>query len=160
MIIAEDLRRQLRYDPDLGEFWWIERRRKRRLGVQAGTVQRTGKSRQIVRIIWIDGQRQYAHRLAFLWMTGRWPAEIDHINGNTLDNRWANLREATRSENNMNRAPDPNRGASFHKPSGLWQAYIKKNGRQIALGYFKTAEEAHAAYLIAAKTLHGAFHRR
>jgi hypothetical protein len=87
-------------------------------------------------------------------MTGKWPKEIDHIDGDPLNNKWSNLREATRSQNNANKVGIAGglKGASFHKASGLWRADIKKG-----LGYFHTAQEAHEAYVVAAKKLHGEF---
>lgn len=94
------------------------------------------------------------------WVTGEWPDfEIDHVNDDGTDNRLSNLQPATHSENNTKKPPirPGMTGAYFHKPSGLWQACIKKNGKQIALGYFKTAAQAHAEYKKAAKRLHGAF---
>lgn len=160
---SEEIRRHVRYDPKRGEFWWLLPRHGRQLTRQAGSVVATGKTRsQIVRVIFFDGRKYYAHQIAWFLMTGQWLPEVDHVDGQPLNNRWSNLRAATRSEQSMNRAPNPNRlrGASFHKPSGRWQAYIKKNGTQIALGYFDTAEQAHDAYLEAAKTLFGAFRRR
>ena len=160
---SEEIRRHVRYDPERGEFWWLLRRHGRQLARQAGSIITTGKTRsQTVRAICFDGRKYYAHQIAWFLMTGRWLSEVDHVNGEPLDNRWTNLRAATRSEQSMNRAPNPNRltGASFHKPSGRWQAYIKKDGKRVALGYFDTAEDAHKAYLAAAEILFGDFRRR
>lgn len=159
-LTAKRLRQHLQYVPETGEFWWLIRRHKRRLDRQAGTIVTVGKSPQTVRAITIDGQRYYAHVLAWVWMTGHWPkTTIDHWDQDTLNNRWSNLRQATRSEQNMNRRPArPGlTGASFHKPSGLWQAYIKQGGKRTQLGYFKTAEEAHEAYRQAAIDRFGQF---
>lgn len=155
----EEIARELRYDPETGEFWWLIRRHKRRLDRPAGSTSphRAGLP---ARGICIDGRRYYGNVLAWVLMTGEWPTiTVDHIDRNPLNNRWENLRLATQSEQNMNRGVDrPGlTGASFHKHSRLWQAYIKAGGKRITLGYFKTAEEAHAAYLKAAKELHGIF---
>lgn len=150
--------RELRYDPETGLHWWLIARQKRRLDVPAGSVNPTRRGR-LYRVITIDGRGYYAQVLAWLMMTGKWPErQVDHI-GDSTDNRWSNLRLATQSENNMGARPiRPGlTGASFHKRSGLWQAYIKKDGKQISLGYFKTAEEAHAEYKKAAVTIFGAF---
>jgi hypothetical protein len=160
---SEEIRRHVRYDPERGEFWWLLPRQGRQVDGQAGSVVTTGKTHsQTVRVIFIDGRKYYAHQIAWFLMTGRWIPEVDHVNQEPLDNRWSNLRAATRSEQNMNRKPIPGRltGASFHKPSGRWQAYIKKDKKTLSLGYFDTAEEAHEAYLEAAKTLFGGFRRR
>lgn len=119
----------LRYDPETGEFWR-----------KTGSVWLNRKVRVKVR------QKGYfAHRLAWFMMTGEWPKnEIDHINKDSLDNRWANLREATHQENCQNRRFSRSKsgvhGVGLH--NGKWRARI--NGDHI--GYFKTVEEASAAY--------------
>jgi hypothetical protein len=153
---AEELRAHLTYDPETGEFWTKPRK--------IGTVQYFGKTRVPAVTISLkgkDGQwrHYYAHILAWLWMTGEWPAdEIDHWNTNSVDNRWLNLREATHVENNRNkdfskRARSGLVGAHYHKRSGLWKANIAHK----TIGYFKTAEEAHEAYKNAAAQLYGNF---
>lgn len=155
----EEVARELRYDPETGDFWWLIRRRKRRLDRPAGSVSphRSGK---LERTITIDGQRYYANVLAWVLMMGEWPdRQVDHISTDSTDNRWSNLRLATHPENNANKEPKrPGlTGASFYKRTRRWQAYIKKDGKHISLGYFDTAEEAHEAYKKAAVRLHGEF---
>lgn len=88
----------------------------------------------------------------------------DHINGNTLDNRRANLRRATVTQNNMNRRMRKDnasgfKGVGFHKQKQRWTAEIMANGKRYKLGYFRSPEDAHAAYCEAAKRLHGEFAR-
>jgi hypothetical protein len=101
----------------------------------------------------IEGKNYLAHRLAFLFMTGKFPKnEIDHCNGNPSDNRWANLRPATRQENRFNIKA---KGFTFIEGRNRYRAQIGINGEQINLGYFKTKEEAHAAYLKAKPKYHG-----
>lgn len=73
--------------------------------------------------------------------------EVDHINGDTLDNRKENLRPADRTLRGRNRASRKNSSSSypgvhFHKLSGKWRAQIKVNGKTISLGLHKTQEEA------------------
>jgi hypothetical protein len=158
-ITAEELRRELRYDPDTGNFWWLVPCTGRQMNRPAGSIRRGNGSRlQTIWRICFHNRRYPAHRLAFLYMTGECPVEVDHIDGNTLNNRWSNLRAATRSENLYNR-PSASRfkGACFHKRIRMWQSYISKDGRRIHLGYFKTAEEAHEAYIVAATSLYGEF---
>ena len=108
-----------------------------------------------------DKQIKMAHRLAWFYVTSRWPnSQIDHINGVRSDNRFLNLRESTPGENmqNMQRARRDNRvdliGANFHSPSNRWRSQIKLNGKKIHLGYFDTAYDAHLAYLRAKRDLH------
>lgn len=158
-LTADELRRQLRYEPLTGLFWWLIARRGRQLNRPAGTIG-TMRSGNPACQIMIDGRKYYANVLAWLWMTGDWPTdEVDHTNTDSLDNRWTNLRLATRSQQNMNRRSKRPylTGASFHKPSGRWQAYIKKDGKQIPLGYYASAEQAHEAYKKAAAELFGEF---
>jgi hypothetical protein len=76
---------------------------------------------------------------------------VDHINGNSLDNRVANLRAVPMQENSYNSKVPSNsttgfKGVSFRKDRGTFKAYIKFNQKQIYLGTFKTKEEASAAY--------------
>jgi hypothetical protein len=92
-----------------------------------------------------------AHRLAFLWMTGSFPAsEVDHINGVRDDNRWGNLRAVTPTQNAQNqRLPSNNKsgviGVHWNKQANRWCARIKVNGRVVHIGLFSTLEEAVAA---------------
>ena len=87
---------------------------------------------------------------------------VDHVNGNTLDNRIANLRQASQSENMCNRGMTKSntsgyKGVYFHAQTGKWRAYVKKDYKQYYLGLYPTKEEAAIAYDHAAKLLHGDF---
>ena len=98
-------------------------------------------------------------------MTGNWPVfEGDHKDSNPSNNRWDNLRDATRSQGMMNTRKrrdntSGHKGAWFDKRRGLWVAEIMINYRKHHLGYFDTSEEAKAARDAAARRLHGEFHR-
>jgi hypothetical protein len=88
----------------------------------------------------------------------------DHINGDKLDNRKANLRVCTDSQNKMNRAARPDnkhglKGVSFKKSAKRFEAYIQTANKKVHLGYFPTALAAHAAYVKAAGIHHGQFAR-
>ncbi len=89
--------------------------------------------------------------------------EVDHINGNRLDNRRCNLRLATRSENGRNRGKNKSissskfKGVTYHSRDQCWQAYIIVNKQKYHLGYFKSEIEAACAYNKAATQMHGAF---
>jgi hypothetical protein len=90
--------------------------------------------------------------------------EIDHRNGDGLNNRRANLREATRAQNRRNqRLSRANtsgfKGVSFDGRRSKWQAYININDKQRNLGLYATPEAAHAAYCAASAKLHGEFGR-
>jgi hypothetical protein len=90
--------------------------------------------------------------------------QIDHIDGDGLNNRKSNLRLATRSENARNRRINKNstsglKGAFWVESRKRWRAEIKADGKKINLGYFNTPEAAYAAYVAASEKLHGEFAR-
>lgn len=145
------------YDPDSGDFVWLEHQR----GGQGAVVVRAGTVAGCVgvrgyRVIRVLRKLYPAHRLAWFWVTGRWPILIDHINRIKTDNRWSNLREANKSINSLNVCK-----ASSHSTIGLrgvvhapsiknpFAARLTINGVQRHLGCFPTAEAAHTAYLTA-----------
>ena len=88
-----------------------------------------------------------AHRIIFVYMTGAFPKQVDHINHKRDDNRWSNLREVTARENQLNMSVSKNsttgiNGVAIHKPTGKYRAYIMVNRRQIHLGLFKEMDDA------------------
>jgi len=90
--------------------------------------------------------------------------ETDHISGNTLDNRKANLRIVTHAQNLRNtKLSAANKsgfkGVYWERHANKWRAIIKLDGKKYHLGYYDDAEAAHAAYCVAAKKLHGEFAR-
>lgn len=154
-ITAERLRHLLDYDPISGAFL----RRVAGRGLRVGQV--AGSDCRGYRSIAVDGRDYRAHRLAWLYVHGRWPTGmLDHINGDRADNRIANLRECSNSENLQNLkcarrdSGSGLLGASWHKGKRLWQAAIELNGKARHLGYYGTADAAHAAYLKAKAEVH------
>lgn len=113
----------------------------------------------------VNGIRYPNHRLAWLYMTGEWPKEnIDHINGIRSDNRFINLREASKSQNCQNcviRKDNTTKykGVTYFKNNKKYGAQICVNGKNRYLGLFNTALEASEAYINEAKILHKEFHR-
>lgn len=98
-LTAESLRELLHYDPQTGIFTWRVTRGNLKACSRAGSMKEDGYIR-----VCIGERRYHAHRLAWLYVTGDWPVEeIDHINRNKADNRFTNLRPATRSTNEQNR---------------------------------------------------------
>jgi hypothetical protein len=165
-LTADQLRSMLDYDPATGIFTWLLRKHApkhwntRWSGKAAGSVTFSGYLH--IRL----GNRIYrAHRLVFLWMVGAWPEnEVDHQDGNRLNNRWSNLRQATPSENRMNKGmrsdnTSGRKGVCLDRRSKRWQAQVMLSKKRHHLGYFDTPEEAHAAYVEAARRLHGKFAR-
>lgn len=111
----------------------------------------------------IAKRKVLAHRMTWLWCYGWLPeCEIDHINGNKLDNRISNLRLASRCENQMN-VPITSantsgiKGVCYNKSAGKWQAQIQANNKRFYLGLFSSKDDAALAYLSAEKKLHGDF---
>lgn len=109
----------------------------------------------------VSGRKYRAHRLAWLYVHGTWPTgQLDHINGNKLDNRIENLRDVSPAANaqNKRRPQARNRtgflGVSVHNGTGKFVAQISADGRKYHLGLFDKAEEAGAAYLEAKRRLH------
>ena len=151
-----ELRNTLTYNPDTGNFHWLVSRGSKRAGSIAGYLETDGRPK-----IHIFGKRYIASRLAWFYMTGDWPKhEIDHKNRDVSDNRWCNLRAATRSENCMNmgvvsRSKTGIKGVWF--VAGRYRAEVMRDGKRHYLGRFKTKKEAQQVYLSAAKKLHGEF---
>jgi hypothetical protein len=146
------------YDPETGLFHWLANGSGRRNDLVAGHLHSTGYVQVTYR-----GERHLAHRLSFWFMTGAMPRKhVDHINGVRDDNRWSNLREATRSENMRNMGHRG--GASGHKGVSKngngWKARIKsKDFGEKYLGQFTCEKEAALSYNYAAVEHFGAFAR-
>ena len=105
----------------------------------------------------INGVNFLLHRVVWKLETGEDVDEIDHRDRNGLDNRWENLRPATRYTNMQNRGKIRVglKGAYRHRCG--WTSRISSGGKQQYLGLFHTEEDAHAAYCKAARELHGEF---
>lgn len=158
ILTAERLRALLHYDPETGIFT----RRVSLKGVNAGEV--AGCLHQASGYIYIgvDGGKYRAHRLAWLYMAGEWPVEVDHKNRKRADNRWPNLREATRSQNNANgnlRVDNTSgqKGVNWVRRANSWRAYVTIGGQQKHLGYFKDFNSAVEARKSAAEHHFGEF---
>jgi HNH endonuclease len=148
------LRELLDYDPKTGEFRWkVNTSSTGRAGAIAGCLDNRG-----YRYIRIDGRLLLAHRIAWAMCYGRWPKEIDHKNRDKSDNRIANLRSATRSQNNANRGKRPV-GVYPNSHGERWYAKVRKNCKDIRLGSFPTKAAAMAAHRLAHRQIYGEFSR-
>ncbi len=156
ILTADYLRNMLTYEPDTGVFRYTVKR-----GVNAAAGQEAGCVKgNKYRKIQILGKNYYAHRLAFLHVTGEWPVHlVDHKNNDHLDNRWSNLRQADHISNAEN-LQEPHRD----NPTGLlgvskvglkFRAQIMTKGRKIDLGCYASPEMAHTVYVKAKRQLHG-----
>jgi len=157
-VTIDELRRLFRYDPHTGKVFWLVGYRRGRV---AGTISADG----YVRISIGNNPAKYAkaHRVAMSLLRGEIIPDgmhIDHINGNRLDNRAVNLRVCTAKENGENSRRSKNNKSGFKGVTLLgskfrkqFRAYICHNRKQIHLGCYDSAEDAHAAYLKAAHDL-------
>jgi len=158
IVITQDrLKELLDYDPDTGIFVWKTRTSNSvRVGDVAGCSDGCGYT-----VIKVDKRLYRGHRLAWLYIHGTMPDdELDHINGDGMDNRIANLRQVTRRQNMQNlrsgHRDSTSRylGVSWNPRDSNWRAVIVTNGRKQHLGHFKIEEDARDAYLAAKAILH------
>lgn len=153
-LTPERLREVLHYDPATGDFTWLTPAQGRRVNGKAGHVRRG------YLFITVLGHKSIpATHLAWMLTHGHRPnGVIDHINGDTLDNRLANLRDVdpkTNAENQRRPQRDNLTGYLGVSPQkGRYRAQIQHAGRAQYLGMFGTPEEAHEAYLDAKRKLH------
>lgn len=159
-ISAERLRDLMSYDAETGLFTWKVRRGKAHPGSEAGYIKEANQYAYIT----VDRKKYLYHRLVWLYVHGSdAEMDIDHINGIRHDNRIANLRQATRSQQGMNRGPNAGRttkGVTWHKQIKKWQAQIAREGVYHYLGVYDDKELAAAAYNKAAVVLFGEFRRQ
>ena len=161
----EYLRECFDYDPETGALTWKHRPRERfqddghmktwntRYAGKAAGARSTASI-----IVGIDGELWIAARIIWRLVTGKQPDEVDHKDNDPFNNRWGNLREATSSQNKMNRrkhrGPLP-KGVGYANGGPRFFAQISAGDIYEYLGTFSTAEEAHAAYCRAMERLHG-----
>lgn len=156
IITAAQLREVLNYNPDAGVFTWRTSTGQRsKPGNVAGTLHHEGYIR-----IGVLGAYYAAHRLAWLYMTGEWPASVtDHIDGVRSNNRFQNLRSVNHKTNSENQRPHGRGSISgilgvYSAPGGRWIARIRSGKTLTNLGTYSTIPAASAAYIEAKRRLH------
>lgn len=162
MITQEELKEVMNYDPHTGIFI----REKKAVNVPnvkniVGTRKKaSGKTYLLTKV---KGIQYYLHRLAWLYVFGNFPdRDIDHINGNSSDNRIINLREVTKLENSKNRRLASNNksgvsGVSWNKKTRKWHTSIRVDNKRCFLGCFDSIFDA-ACVKKTAEKIHG-FHK-
>jgi hypothetical protein len=147
----EKLKELLHYDPETGVWTWLKPKKACFIGKRCGAICSSG-----YRQIKIGGIAYCSSRLACLYMTGEWPKDtMDHINRIKDDDRWVNLREATRSQNNYNRV--------YGDMRGIWRQHHRwrvKVGVNNYLGSYQTICEAKQVRDLALSERAGAFVER
>lgn len=147
MITQEYLKSLLEYNPETGVFRWLVKRKGIRDYDNAGSINNYGYN-----IIVIDGVKYKAHRLAWLYINGVIPDEIDHIDRNKSNNAFNNLRECTHSQNMANQAAE-----NVYQHRDKFLASVKHNGKIIYGGTHATYEEAKAVAIKMKQELFGEF---
>lgn len=160
-----ELIKALTYDPQSGIFTWVHpsKYHPNLVGAKAGHPYICGGDKQYSSIQ-INGKKYKTSRLAYLYMTGKHPKyQIDHINGDSLDDRWVNLREVTHTQNMWNLSlRDTPSGLPMgvrKTRSGKYEARIRKNGVLETIGFYDSQDEAHNDYITKRREYFGQFNR-
>jgi hypothetical protein len=159
-LTADRLREVLHYEPESGVWTWIKPNSN---SIKAGSIAGTIHPKTGYRQIRIDRKSYQSIRLAHLWMTGEWSLhDMDHIDRCRTNDKWSNIRPATRSQNTANRGIQSNntsgfKGVSWNKRSRKWEARIRQNGKYKFLGNFDNPSDASAAYVAAGRETFGEF---
>lgn len=159
MVTQERLTELVKYDPETGLFT----RKVKRGPCRSGSVISSKRMDDYLRMC-IDYKVYFAHRMAWLYMTGGHVSMIDHKDGDASNNKWCNLREANPMQNQYNaklskRNKSGCKGVRLIKDTGRWTAQIGIDGKRVHLGTFDSRENASKAYISKARSLAGDFVR-
>lgn len=160
ILTQEQLKEKLHYCPLSGIFTWNISPSN---NVNPGDVCKS-KAVSGYRIVSINSKSYLQHRLAWLYMTGRWPVNfIDHINRIPDDNRWNNLREASQKENCMNitlsiKNTSGFKGVHLSKKKNIWVATVSINNKTKFIGSSKDLQKVIKMREYYVKNLHGEFY--
>jgi len=144
MISQEQLKQQLHYNPETGLFTrLVSNTNRTRVGDIAGCTNRDGYIQ--IRVL---GKEYKAHRLVFLYMTGKFPKDqADHLDHDRKNNQWGNLREASHLDNGRNQGITSNNTSGFNgigwsERDKKWYARIRVDGKKKHLGVFDLKKDA------------------
>jgi len=157
-LTQERLREILHYDPDTGQFRWVKKGKSRRETVGCIYERRNGDDVRMK--IGIGYNRYPSQQVAWLWMTGELRTDIDHKDGNPLNNKWSNLRIATGQQQKQNHKKYKNNKSGY---TGVWWSdrrekyQVKVSNKTI--GYFEDIEVAHETYELTSRNMFGEFKR-
>lgn len=141
------LRKRYVYDPESGELTSLRLHRP------------VGWMKNGYLVTRVNGRLYRVHQLIWFMTHGVWPEQIDHIDGNPLNNRLENLRACNAAENAQNRVLASNNrsgcpGVSYHIRKRKWEAKIGVDNRYINLGYYAHKSDAMCAYILAKRLYH------
>lgn len=141
-VTAEEVRELFTYEPESGCLRWKVKRQKINVGDVAGYISTSDG----YRYVGFNYNEFLAHRIIWLWVTGKWPAcQVDHVDRNRQNNKWTNLREATNGQNARNSGPQKNsrtgiRGVDIRR--GKYRVRINVDGKEIVVGRFLDLQDA------------------
>jgi hypothetical protein len=160
LMTAQAARELWTYDPATGDLRWRNNRSQMKAGDIAGSLHER-RYKQVGARIGGRTKLYMVHRIAWLIMTGEWPKhDLDHIDGDTHNNKWVNLRDVPQPVNmqNQRRAQKHSThgflGITWSKRHQKWRARITVEGKKRHLGLFETKEAAHECYVKAKRLFH------
>lgn len=159
MIDIEKIKTVLSYDRNSGNFYWLCSRRS---GIKPGDIAGHKRKRSGYVMLKVFGRQLQAHRLAWFYIHGYWPIDLDHKDRDRSNNAIENLREASPSQNTMNTGvwisnTSGYRGVTWNRTVKKWQAQAKIDGKNHYLGIFDNPLDASIAYEAFRLDRHGAF---
>jgi hypothetical protein len=155
--LTQDLLKEL-FDYKDGELYWkLKPAIRVSIGDIAGSLSSNGYKQ-----VYVNSKPYLNHRIIFAMHNGFFPKQIDHIDGNPLNNKIENLREVTNTQNAYNKKCINKygiKGISLHKKTGKYHVRLTTNGKQMSFGLYEKIEDAKNAAIKARQELHGEFAR-
>lgn len=161
MITQKEAQELFHYDRETGLMWWIKRRSN---NTRLGTPFKFTNASHGYIVIRINNKLELLHRVAWVYANGDIPAgmEIDHIDGDKLNNKLSNLRMSNHQENNQNKPMRPDNTSGYkgvwkRKGFNIWYADVQANNRKIRLGPFSSPESANKEAVKLRESMHKEF---